>query len=128
MRTGVKPTTLIACAGLILAAAAAVFAHPGGLDSQGGHFDRRTGLYHQHRGGTGATGSDLNQPRNLAPREETPPPPAPSALEDLQKRCDAQAADLAALTARVAALEAKLAGAANPAPVPTVPAPTPSSP
>jgi len=24
-------------------------AHPGGLDSQGGHFDRRTGQYHCHR-------------------------------------------------------------------------------
>lgn len=104
-----KPTTLFACAGFVLAAAAAVIAHPGGLDSQGGHYDRRTGLYHLHRGiGSGATPSDLNQPRNLTPREETPPVPAPSAIEELQKKLEAQSAEIAALTARVGALEAKL--------------------
>lgn len=26
------------------------FAHPGGLDSKGGHYNRKTGEYHYHRG------------------------------------------------------------------------------
>ena len=33
-----------------LFAAALALAHGGGLDSEGGHTDRRTGEYHQHRG------------------------------------------------------------------------------
>lgn len=121
-----KPTTWFGLAGLSLATAAAVFAHPGGLDSQGGHYDRRTGLYHLHRGGTGATGSDLNQPRNLQPREEAPATPPASALEEMQKKLDAQSAEIAALHARVAALEAKLA-AVEATPAATTSSPTASS-
>ena len=29
-----------------------VFAHPGRTDSNGGHYDRSTGIYHYHNGGT----------------------------------------------------------------------------
>ncbi len=41
--------------GVVLASSACVFlagvlfAHPGGLDSRGGHFNRKTGEYHYHR-------------------------------------------------------------------------------
>ena len=40
----------IASAILIVAPASAVFAHPGGLNSEGCHNNRRTGDYHCHRG------------------------------------------------------------------------------
>lgn len=33
-----------------LSAALGVLAHPGGLDADGGHIDRKTGVYHYHRG------------------------------------------------------------------------------
>lgn len=32
-----------------LALASTVFAHSGGLDQNGGHWDHRTGTYHKHR-------------------------------------------------------------------------------
>lgn len=32
-----------------LALSATVLAHGGGLDQNGGHYDRRTGQYHKHR-------------------------------------------------------------------------------
>lgn len=34
---------------LFLSIPALVFAHPGGLDKQGGHFDRKTNTYHCHK-------------------------------------------------------------------------------
>ncbi len=40
-----------------LFAGALALAHGGGLDSRGGHTDRRTGEYHQHRGAGAATKS-----------------------------------------------------------------------
>ncbi len=48
-------TTICFCIATILANAA--FAHPGGLDSNGGHTDHRTGTYHYHGGGGGGGGS-----------------------------------------------------------------------
>ncbi len=35
---------------LLVCLATSLFAHGGGLDSQGGHRDRKTGTYHFHRG------------------------------------------------------------------------------
>nr|DAO31670.1 MAG TPA: hypothetical protein [Caudoviricetes sp.] len=32
----------------VLSLAATAFAHPGRTDSNGGHWDRRTGTYHRH--------------------------------------------------------------------------------
>ncbi len=43
-----RPFSLWLCLAL-LAPAAPLQAHPGGLDQQGGHTDRRTGDYHCHR-------------------------------------------------------------------------------
>lgn len=37
--------------------AATLFAHSGGLDSRGGHRNRRTGEYHYHRGPAAGSGS-----------------------------------------------------------------------
>ncbi len=34
-----------------------VFAHPGGVDANGGHIDRKTGVYHYHRGTNAPTGN-----------------------------------------------------------------------
>lgn len=47
------------------------FAHPGGLDAEGGHHDRKNGGYHYHRGG----------PSTPAPASATTPavPPTPTA-------------------------------------------------
>jgi hypothetical protein len=44
------------------------FGHAGGLDSKGGHTDRKTGIYHYHGGGGGGGGSAYSPP-------PTPPPP-----------------------------------------------------
>ena len=41
-------------AGVLLGAASWAWAHGGGLDQNGGHFDRKTGLYHFHRGPSAA--------------------------------------------------------------------------
>lgn len=38
-------TALVFCAGIT----APVYGHPGGLDSNGGHYNRKTGAYHYHR-------------------------------------------------------------------------------
>ncbi len=47
----------IGLAVVALFAAALALAHGGGLDANGGHTDRRTGEYHQHRGAGAATKS-----------------------------------------------------------------------
>ena len=47
----------IGLAVVALFAAALALAHGGGLDANGGHTDRRTGEYHQHRGADAATKS-----------------------------------------------------------------------
>jgi hypothetical protein len=46
-RRGVLALALASGACLILAGV--LFAHPGGLDSRGGHYNRKTGEYHSHR-------------------------------------------------------------------------------
>ena len=45
-----RTLTLIAVSIVMLATTALVFAHGGGLDSQGGHHNRKLGGYHFHRG------------------------------------------------------------------------------
>lgn len=44
-----KLTALLLISILTLAMASTVLAHPGGLDSKGGHYNRKTGQYHRHR-------------------------------------------------------------------------------
>jgi hypothetical protein len=46
-----------------LFAALAAVAHPGGLDANGGHTDRKTGIYHYHRG----TNAPSGKLRNASP-------------------------------------------------------------
>jgi hypothetical protein len=43
-----------------LFAALGVLAHPGGLDANGGHMDRKTGIYHFHRGTNTPSGTATN--------------------------------------------------------------------
>ena len=59
-----------------LFATVGVIAHPGGVDANGGHVDRKTGVYHYHRGTNAPTGNPPVQSRlsqtNPAP-SATPP-------------------------------------------------------
>ena len=43
------------------------FAHSGGLDSKGGHYNRKTGEYHYHRGGGAA---DKTEPAKAETKRE----------------------------------------------------------
>jgi len=45
---------------LWLLATLGVLAHPGGLDANGGHTDRATGIYHYHRGTNTLSGNTTN--------------------------------------------------------------------
>jgi hypothetical protein len=47
-----------------LFAAVGVIAHPGGVDANGGHIDRKTGIYHYHRGTNALTGNPPVQSRS----------------------------------------------------------------
>lgn len=51
--------TLIAA---MIAVPVVAVAHPGGLNSEGCHNDRKNGGYHCHRAGNGARGSTPNSP------------------------------------------------------------------
>lgn len=61
MKTTVVLVSLFAAVGAI--------AHPGGLDTNGGHIDRKTGVYHYHRG--------TNAPSSNAPGATLSPQLAP---------------------------------------------------
>jgi hypothetical protein len=52
----------------ILVAPAAAFAHPGGLNSEGCHNDRKNGGYHCHGAGNGSRGPAPNRPQQAVPR------------------------------------------------------------
>lgn len=43
--------------------------HSGGLDSQGGHYNRKTGGYHYHRGGTGNVKSTVTRSDSKSERK-----------------------------------------------------------
>jgi hypothetical protein len=58
----------IALIAALIVAPAAAFAHPGGLNSEGCHNDRKNGGYHCHRAGNGSGGSTPNRPRQAVPR------------------------------------------------------------
>ena len=49
-------------------------AHPGGLDANGGHIDRKTGVYHYHRG--------TNAPSDNAPSPQVVPAQNQSRMPD----------------------------------------------
>ena len=65
----VRPNTAAICVALATAALllpANAFGHGGGLDSQGGHYDRKRGTYHYHR--------RVTQPRTVTlPPAQTKP-------------------------------------------------------
>lgn len=61
-RTTIR-TALIA--GALIAAPVAVVAHPGGLNGEGCHNNRKTGDYHCHRAGGGSRGGGSAAPRTL---------------------------------------------------------------
>lgn len=104
-------------AGVLLVGSGVVadFAHPGGLDSNGGHFDRRTNQYHYHRGGVAPAAQPA--PMVLTAREDGS---TEAALTELRCEVDAQAAEIAELKARLSALESKLSAMAD-TPVPAKP-------
>ena len=58
----------IALLAAIIAVPAAAVAHPGGLNSEGCHNDRKNGGYHCHRAGNGARGATPNRPQQAVPR------------------------------------------------------------
>lgn len=74
----------------ILGMASSVFAHSGGTDANGGHYNRKTGEYHYHNGGSnapapssGTTGSGSggfgsNGPGYYPPKAQTAQPAAPA--------------------------------------------------
>jgi hypothetical protein len=84
--------------------AAGVIAHPGGVDANGGHIDRKTGVYHYHRGTNAPTGNPPVQSRssqtNLAtstapPQSESPVPVAPDTdVEQKQNEMDTGVVEL----------------------------------
>lgn len=49
--------SLILALSIITLLPCSVFAHPGRTDSNGGHYDRKTGIYHYHNGGGSSGGS-----------------------------------------------------------------------
>lgn len=57
----------IALMAAVIAAPLTAVAHPGGLNSEGCHNDRRNGGYHCHRSGNGSRGSTSDRPRQAAP-------------------------------------------------------------
>lgn len=52
-----KPKSILPLFSLFTALGA--IAHPGGLDANGGHTDRKTGVYHYHRGTNAPTDTPL---------------------------------------------------------------------
>lgn len=64
----------LACAGLLLAAWTTAQAHPGGLNKEGCHNDRKNGGYHCH----GATASYTVPRSSFGPASPTPSSAAPS--------------------------------------------------
>lgn len=74
----------LASTGLLLATCTAAHAHPGGLNKEGCHNDRKNGGYHCHRGG--AAGS---APRTgFQPASRAPAPAASSAGGRVFRNCD----------------------------------------
>lgn len=57
----------IALIAALVAAPLVAVAHPGGLNSEGCHDDRRNGGYHCHRSGSGSRDSSSARPRQAAP-------------------------------------------------------------
>ncbi len=72
-----KPTLALS---MSLAFGASLFAHPGGLDSKGGHHDRKNGGYHYHRGGP-ATGGSSGSTSGATQKPEAKPAPKASPSE-----------------------------------------------
>lgn len=58
----------IAMMAAIIAAPVVAVAHPGGLNSEGCHNDRKNGGYHCHRAGNGSRGSTTSPPQQAVPR------------------------------------------------------------
>lgn len=78
-----KRSNLWILAGLFCIALAA-WAHPGKTDSQGGHYERKTGKYHFHNSGDGSGRKPYTPPKRYDPRppaSENPSyrPPQPTA-------------------------------------------------
>ena len=58
------------------------FAHSGGLDSKGGHYNRKTGEYHYHRGSGAADKTETTKAETKREQKKS----APKASESKRKR------------------------------------------
>jgi micrococcal nuclease len=74
-RIAVVGVSVVAAIFLALAVRTVAIAHGGGLDGNGGHYNRKTGEYHYHRGGP-SYDSDP-EPRYVAPKPKPKPKPKP---------------------------------------------------
>ena len=50
------------------------YTHSGGLDSKGGHYNRKTGEYHYHRGGAQAADTKVETPKNTQQKTKSTKP------------------------------------------------------
>lgn len=58
-----RAITILSLLALLLAVPQALMAHPGGLNSEGCHNNRKTGDYHCHRGGGSSPPAERSTPR-----------------------------------------------------------------
>ena len=50
------------------------YTHSGGLDSKGGHYNRKTGEYHYHRGGGQADDDNVETPKKTEQKKKSSKP------------------------------------------------------
>lgn len=113
-------TKLVLSLSVVLTTATLVFAHGGGVDSNGGHNDRKNGRYHFHRGPLAGKSyptksaalralADARKPRPATPKPSALAPVAPAAR--LRAATSAQKLDalIAALVKKGLVTEAELA-------------------
>lgn len=71
-----------------------VFAHPGGVDANGGHSDRKTGIYHYHRGTNALVQSpsvQTNPALSVIPLQSESAAPVSSSGDIQEKRIEMEA-------------------------------------
>lgn len=86
---------VLASAGWLLAMCAVAHAHPGGLNKEGCHNDRKNGGYHCHRGGSAGSAPRTGfQPAQLAPSRAAPSPGSSGAFRNCAEARAAGAAPL----------------------------------
>lgn len=80
-------TILIAVAAALLLPSVS-FAHGGGLDSNGGHYNRKTGVYHCHREPCFSNQKKINE--QATPAKAKVPSPTKKKQEEAEKKTGPQ--------------------------------------